>query len=176
MGLDISIVRKSEWLAYDEAYRKDEERRLKEQDTFIKIDVPYPKDIIYGRKTPYLWDYFIRKPQSKVLEDGDEAVLEITYKDYVELCMKLEKYRQYAELIWEKVCAEGKNNKEEFDEKLDEIYEETAKRIFDAWNYDLEPYWGYQEEMGVILQILEHLKEVEEIYKQNDSCVILMSY
>jgi hypothetical protein len=174
MGLDVSIVRKSEWKAYDNAWKEDEARREKEHDIHIKIDVPVPKDIIYGRRTAYIFDYFVKKKDSKVLVD--QTVLEFTLKDYLELCMKFEPYKSYAELIWNKVVDDEENNGETFDEELDELYEKTAKKIFSIWNYDIGSYYGYQEEMGVVLQFLEHRKEIEDIYASGDSCVIEMSY
>jgi hypothetical protein len=175
MGLEISIERKSEWEAYDKAWKEDEARREKEHDIHIKIDIPVPKTIIYGsRGTQYMFDYFLRKKDSKVLVD--QTVLEFTLKDYLELCMKFEPYKSYVELIWNKVVDDEENNGETFDEELDEVYEKTAKKIFSVWNYDVGPYYGYQEEMGVVLQFLERRKEVEDIYASGDSCVIEMSY
>lgn len=174
MGLDVSIIRKSEWEAYDKAWKEDEARREKEHDIHIKIDVSVPKDIIYGRRTAYIFDYFAKKKDSKILVD--QTILEFTLKDYLELCMRFEPYRSYADLIWNKVIDDENNGDETFDEELDEVYEKTAKKIFSIWDYDMEPYWDYQAEMGIVLQFLDHRKEVEDIYASGDSCVIEMSY
>lgn len=161
MGLDVSIYSKKQYDAYDKAYIEDEERRAKTGDFRMNVLAPPLEDIVYARGGKYLYDYFVSTEGSKILEP--QTLVEFIFESYFELCQKLLPYKTYAEIIWKK----NEGTETELDYK---VAEEIFSIIGD------EPYFDYCREMGVVLQILESLDKVKEIYDSGDSCVVCCSY